>query len=219
MAKTNVPFWYGMVEGNTVHLYILVYATSVTFSDDSFSGSIKKFKVLSSGTNQSPQAEHITFAKGTFDTIRISFNLNGSQTADKQVEIVIALLDQASTSSPVLPLPVMAGDLAKDVPYVFAYRVDNNNFKAEMVVIPEQGRNFSDAPSGPDGNKNTVSSVTYSNGSATAFNDVHQFNVPDYVSDPYGDHTFEYRNGKRRRSRTKNNNITAIPFPRPRRKP
>jgi hypothetical protein len=221
MAKTNVPFWYGIVDGNTVHLYVLVYATSANFSDDGSVVSIKKFKVISSGTNQSPQTKHFSFAIGTFDTIRISFNLNGSQTANKQVVIAIADLDQTSTSTPVLPLPEMDGDLALDVPYVFTHLIaeTTNRFDAEMVVIPEEGRTFSLSKSGPDANKNTFSTLTYSSGSTTAYNPpAHEFTVTDVASDPYGDHTFEYKNGKRRRSRTKNNNHTQIPFPRPRRK-
>lgn len=221
MAKTNVPFWYGILDGNTVHLYVLVYASDADITDDGSAGSIKKFKVMSSGTNQSRKTEHFSFAKGTFDTIRISFNLNGSQTADKQVVIAIANLDQTSTSTPILPLPEMDGDLALDVPYVFTFLIPNttNRFDAEMVVIPEEGRTFSLSKSGPDANKNTFSTLTYSSGSTTDFNPpAHEFTVTAVSSDHVGVHTFEYSNGKRRRSRTKNNNHTQIPFPRPRRK-
>jgi hypothetical protein len=222
MAKTNVPFWYGIIDGNTVHLYVLVYATDAVFSNDGSAGSIKRYKVISSGTNQSRQPKHFWFEKGTFDTIRISFN-HESQTANKQVVIEITDLDQTSTSTPVLPLPTMDGDLAKDVPYVFTALTPDttDKFDAEMVVIPEGGRTFTAAPpSGPDGNKNTLSSVTYSSGSMTSYNPIpHQFTVTAVASDPYGGHTFEYKNGKKRKSRTKNNNHTPIPFPRPRRKP
>jgi hypothetical protein len=198
-----------------------VYATDAVFTNDGSAGSIKRYKVISSGTNQSRQPKHFSFEKGAFDTIRISFN-HESQTANKQVRIVIADLDQISTITPELPLPTMDGDLAKDVPYVFTSLTPNSTdkFDAEMVVIPEGGRTFTAAPpSGPDGNKNTLSSVTYSSGSMTSYNPIpHQFIVTDVASDHVGGHTFEYRNGKRRRSRTKNNNHTQIPFPRPRRK-
>lgn len=176
---------------------------------------------MSSGTGQNQIAKHYTFEKDNFDTIRIDFNPNGSPTAIKQVEIVIADLDQTSSSTPVLPLPNLDGDLAWDVPYVFTQVVSANEFRAEMVIIPESGRTFNAAsPSGPDGNKNTLSKVTYSQGSSTSFNpSPHNFTVPGYPADPVGGHTFEYRNGKIRRSRTRNRNHTPIPFPRPRRKP
>ena len=219
MAKTNVPFWYGIVDGDTVHLYLLVYATDAVFTNNGFAGSIKRYTVFYSGTDQSLQPKHYWFTKGSFDTIRISFN-HESQTTNKQVVIKIADLDQTSTSTPVLPLPEMDGDLALDVPYVFTYVVSANVFNVEMAVISEEGMTFNDAQkSGPDGNKNTLSSVTYSSGSTTSFNpDLHYFTVPGYPADHVGGHTFEYRNGKRRKSRTKNNNHTQIPFPRPRRK-
>jgi hypothetical protein len=221
MAKTNVPFWYGIIDGKTVHLYVLVYATDAVFTNDGSAGSIKRYKVISSGTNQSPQPKHFSFEKGTFDTIRISFN-HESQTANKQVVIAIADLDQTSTITPELPLPTMDGDLAQDVPYVFTFLIPNttNRFDAEMVVIPEVGRTFSLSKSGPDANKNTFSTLTYSSGSTTPYNPAaHEFTVTAVASDPYGGHTFEYKNGKRRRSKTKNNNITVIPFPRVRHKP
>lgn len=221
MAKTNVSFWYGIIDGDTVHLYVLVYATSAIFSDEGSSGSIKKFKVISFGTSQAPQTKHYTFTKGTLDTIRINFNLNGSQNTDKEVKIVVADLDQTSAITPVLPLPNLQGELALDVPYVYTEVISANEFRAEMVVIPETGRTFNAAPkSGPDGNKNTLSTVTYSLGSILLFTpSPHLFTVPNVAADPNGGYTFEYRNGKIRKSRTRNNNHTAIPFPRPRRKP
>ena len=220
MAKTNVPFWYGIVDGDTVHLYLLVYATDAEFINDGSAGSIKRYTVFSSGTDQSLQPKHYWFTKGSFDTIRISFN-HESQTANKQVVIKIADLDQTSTSTPVLPLPEMDGDLAQDVPYVFTHLIagSTNRFDAEMVVIPEEGRTFSLSKSGPDANKNTFSTLIYSSGSTTPYHPAaHEFTVTAVASDHVGGHTFEYRNGKRRRSRTKNNNHTQIPFPRPRRK-
>lgn len=220
MAKTNVPFWYGIVDGNTVHLYILVYATSAAFTDDGSAGSIKKFKVISSGTNQDRQIKHYSFAKGTFDTIRINFNLNGSQNTDKEVKIVIADLDQTSNGTPQLPLPEMQDDLALDVPYVFTYVISSDDFGVEMVVIPEQARGFTGPSySGPDGNKNTLSSVTYGAGSHTSLYETRIFTVPGYPADPFGGHTFEYTNGKKRKSKTKNSHHATIRFPRPRRKP
>ncbi len=221
MAKTNVPFWYGIVDGDTVHLYLLVYATDAVFTNNGSAESIKRYTVFSSGTDQSRHPKHFSFTKGTFDTIRIRFNLNGSSTADKQVEIAIADLDQTSTSTPVLPLPEMDGDLALDVPYVFTHLIARytNRFDAEMVVIPEVGRTFSLSKSGPDANKNTFSTLIYSSGSTTPYDpSAHEFTVTAVASDHVGGHTFEYRNGKRRKSRTKNNNHTQIPFPRPRRK-
>ncbi|HAD12900.1 MAG TPA: hypothetical protein DCF33_10745 [Saprospirales bacterium] len=220
MAKTNVPYWHGIVDGNTVHLYILVYATSATFTDDGSAGSIKKFKVISSGTNQDRQTKHYSFAKGTFDTIRINFNLNGSQNTDKEVKIAIEDLDQTSTGTPQLPLPEMQDELALDVPYVFTYVISSDDFGVEMVVIPEQARGFTGpSHSGPDGNRNTLSSVTYGAGSHTSLYETRIFTVPGYPSDPVGAHVFEYNNGKKRKSKSRNKNHTAIPFPRPRRKP
>lgn len=214
MAKTNVPYWYGIVDGTTVNLYVLVYADSATIAHLSDVGSIKNYQVSSSGTSQTPNTAHFTFTKGSFDTIKIHFNFSG---ATKVVEIAIDDLDLTSATAPVLDLPTLSGSKALDTPYIFTHRIQNtsNRFDAEMVIFPSAGKTFTTTQTGPDAGKNTLSDVVSSAGATTAFDMKHEFTVTNVDAGP-GGHVFAYANGTKRRSRTKNINHTKIPFPRSR---
>jgi hypothetical protein len=217
MPTSNVPLTYAVkTSEGVIHLFILYYSnTRPNFpqSGTPVGNDTLVFNIQSSGTpGSNMHFEHYAFDAGSITDININFNFN-SGTKQKKLEVEDFDIDDVPT------LDTSNNKKALDAPYGLVQKVDSNNYKCEMVVFAIPGRNFAPEHSGPIGSeKNTFSKIkTNGNSPISEFTEEKTFNVTSFIQST-GSHELSVEGDppKKRRTKTKNRNVTIMPFPRKR---
>ncbi len=214
MPTLNVPFIYATKSNNTIHLYFLIYSGSTPPSySDMVQGNVKSFNVqIQENGSPTKHFKKYSFNAGSLTDININFTV-GSTT--KLKKIIISGLGEDEP-------PVAPEQQAFDAPYSFIKKVSDDQFKLELVVFSQQAKNYdcvhSPNPTGNDGN--TWSEINMTNTSSTKeFEHSRTFDVVDFEGEEKREHEHQLYlagNPPKRRTKTKNKNVTIVPFPRSR---
>jgi hypothetical protein len=221
MPTSNIPLTYACRLNGVVHLYIVIYASQRpgypqqgARTDETMNFFINN--VQTAGTD--PHFEYY------------SFNINGFDTQGKPYKITDIEVHYSTHIRKILvddldlvdALPTSTSDQAFDVPYAYTQLgTDDHHFGAEIVLYSETAKKFKCVHTSPeevDEDGNTESNITIDAlaPAVTIFSASNLFEVDDVLTTE-GEHAVIFTEGnnppKRRRSKTKNKNISIAPFP------
>lgn len=207
MPTSNIPLTYAIKSGNTIHLYVVIYAGSQpVFNAGEASGNTMLFVIDAGSGGASKYFEHYSFDADTFTDIEVRCNGHIRK-------IVIAHLDNDT-------LPFQSGDKAFEVPYGYTQKVSANSFSAELVIFSDTAKKFACThavvPGTLIGDSKSEISINSTSTPVTEFPDSHEFTVPNFMLSD-GAHEISYTSGdtppKTKRTKTKNRNHSPTPFP------
>lgn len=221
MPTSNIPLTYACTLNGSVHLYIVIYAAqSPNFPQGVRTDATMNYifgTVPAAGT--SPYFKHYAFEINGMDSQGRPYTITDIKIhySTHTRHILVAHLDEVDA------VPSLS-DQAFDVPYAYAQLgTDDHHFEAEIVLYTAApGKKFKCVHIGPledDEDGHTESNITIdANATAvTVFTDSNEFEVEDVLTTD-GTHNVIFTEGtppneKKKRSRTKNRNISVTPFP------
>ncbi len=206
MPTSNIPLTFAIKSGNTIHLYIVIYAGSQPgFEEGEASGNTMLFIVEKGSTGATKFFKHYSFDVDSFTNIEVRCDGHTRK-------IVIADLDNGTT-------PTQSGDQAHEVPYAYTQTVDTNSFSAELVIFAPASstRQYACTHSGPgtstDGDTESSIGIDTQATAVSEFSDSHMFTVPNVLMTDGAHEVTVGDPPKKKRTRTKNRNHSPTPFP------
>ena len=221
MITTNAPFTYAFKSGNTIYLYVLVYAGSApTFPNEGTRmDATVSFSITGGSAGTTPYTRYYAFP----------ILPTGSQVSLTDIKLTygnhlrhIEVADIETQTPPSQTPPFDAKAIG--APYSYTQQVNSNLFRAEIALFAETAQKFdcNHSPNPPDdGVGDTTSTIVISQQATlkTEFTDTHEFNVSMFRPTS-GSHIVSNNSnpGSGRRTKTKNRNHSQTPFPRRRRR-
>jgi len=212
MPTANIPLTYAYRSGDTIHLFVLIYAGSQPdFEDGETSGNTMLFPIVKGSAGTTKYFMHYSFDVDTFTNIEVR--------CDGHVR-KIAIADVESDTA-----PAQTGNQAHEVPYVYTQIVNANSFSVELVIFAPASstRQYVYAPTTTgDDTESTIGTNTQET-PVSEFSVAQTFTVQNVLLSAGAHEANVQQPGnppppKTKRTRTKNRNHSPTPFPRKRRR-